>query len=166
MLSGACTELGEVSKHATLLLMKVVARNQRARFDFDIGETIEAGIILTGQEVKSARAGHINLSGAYVSFFGGKAILKKAKIQQYTYASQLLGYDPERGRELLLKKSERDRLMSKAEEGGMTVFPLEVHAGKTVKVLLAVGKGRKKADKRQRIKEREIDRSLREKGDY
>ena len=141
--------------------MKVVARNQRARFDYEILETIEAGIILTGQEVKSARGGHISLAGAYVSFLSDKPVLKNAKIQPYKYASDLAGYEPDRDRELLLRKRECDRLMGSATEKGMSIIPLEVRSGRTVKILLGLGRGRKKADKRQRIREREVERHLR-----
>lgn len=103
----------------------------------------------------------MHLSGAYVSFLGGKPLLKHAKIQQYKFASNLDGYDPERDRELLLKASERDCLMGASSEKGMTVLPLEVRSGRTIKVLLGLGRGRKKGDKRQRIKEREVERRLR-----
>ena len=141
--------------------MKVVARNQRARFDYEILETIEAGIILTGQEVKSARGGHISLAGAYVSFLSDKPVLKNAKIQPYKYASDLGGYEPDRDRGLLLRKRECDRLIGTAQERGVSIIPLEVRSGRTVKILLGVGRGRKKADKRQRIREREVERRLR-----
>ncbi len=141
--------------------MKVVAQNRRARFDYEIVETIEAGIILTGQEVKSARGGGMHLSGAYVSFLGGKPLLKHSKIQPYKYASGLDGYDPERDRELLLKAGERDRLLGALAEKGMTILPLEVRSGRMIKVLLGLGRGKKKGDKRQKIKEREVERRLR-----
>jgi len=142
-------------------LVKVVAQNRRARFDYEILETVEAGIILTGQEVKSARMGGMHLSGAYVSFLGGKPVLKQAKILPYKYASGLVGNEPDRDRELLLHKVEANRLLGKAAEKGLTVLPLEVRSGRTIKVLLGVGRGRKKGDKRQRIREREVERKLR-----
>lgn len=142
--------------------MKVIAQNRRARFDYEILETTEAGMILTGQEVKSARQGNVNLSGSYVSFLGGKPILKHAKISPYKFASNIADYDPERDRELLLKDSEKKKLQSMTDEKGVTVVPLEVRAGKFIKVLLGVGRGRKRIDKRQRIKEREVGRRLRE----
>lgn len=140
--------------------MKVVARNKRARFDYEIFEEIEAGIILTGQEVKSVRAGNADLKGAYVSFMTGKPILRHSTIQPYRYASNLSGYDPGQDRALLMKKSETERLVGKAEEKGISVLPLEFRAGRTIKVLLGVGRGRKKYDKRQRIKERDVSRRL------
>lgn len=140
--------------------MKIVAKNKRARFDYEILDTVEAGIILTGQEVKSARAGNMNLQGSYVSFATGKPILKKAAIQPYKYASGLSGYDPEQDRTLLLKKKEADRLLGRSQERGISVFPLEVRSGRTIKILIGAGRGRKKYDKRERIKERDVERRL------
>lgn len=141
--------------------MKVVADNRRARFDYEILDTVEAGIQLTGPEVKSCRGGHVQLQGAYVSFLGNTPVLKKAKISLYTFAS-LPDYDPERDRPLLLKKAEARKLQGAVEEKGVTVVPLQVRAGKYIKVLLGLGRGRKRLDKRARIKERETSRKLRE----
>jgi SsrA-binding protein len=141
--------------------MKVVAQNRRARFDYEILETVEAGLILTGSEVKSCRSGHASLAGSYVSFYGGKPHLKNAKIARYAYSS-----DPDhqemRERALLLKASELRSLERAAEEKGMAIVPLELRAGKHVKVLLGLGRGRKRIDKRQAIKERETGRRVRE----
>ena len=142
--------------------MKVVAENRRARFDYDLLETFEAGIMLTGQEVKSARMGQVNLSGAYVSFFGGKPVIKHLKISAYKQAGPLPDYDPERDRELLLKKSELAKLQRATEEKGMSLIPIEVKAGKHIKVMIALGRGRKSVDKRHAIKEKEVSRRLRE----
>lgn len=141
--------------------MKIVADNRRARFDYEILDTVEAGLMLTGGEVKSCRSGHANLSGAYVSFFGGKPVLKKMKISPYAFAAQP-DYQPERDRPLLLKKSELARLQARIAEKGLAIIPLEVRAGKYIKVLLGVGRGRKKTDKRARIREREVSRGIRE----
>lgn len=138
---------------------KTVAENRRARHDYDILETAEAGIILTGPEVKSCRMGRVNIAGAYVSFFQGIPRLKGVNISLYPYA-RIPDYDPHRERELLLKKREAERLWSFAEQKGCTVIPLEVTAGKYVKVLLGVARGRKRYDKREKIKEREISRCL------
>jgi SsrA-binding protein len=142
--------------------MKMVAQNRKARFDLEILDTVEAGIVLTGQEAKSCRQGHAALAGSYVSFLRGKVMLKKMKISPYAYAGQLKDYDPERDRVLLLAKTQIAKMQTAAGERGITVVPLEVHAGKFIKVLLGIGKGRKKLDKRQRIKERETSRRIRE----
>jgi len=141
--------------------MKKVGQNRRARFDYDIRDTIEAGILLTGPEVKSCRAGQVNLAGAYVSFLKGKPILKHMKISPYVYARKEDQTEPDRDRELLLKKSELERLDVLQSEKGTTIIPLEVRAGKFIKVLLGIGRGRKKLDKRQKLKERSIDKRLR-----
>lgn len=145
--------------------MKVIALNRRARFDYDISDTLEAGIMLSGQEVKSCRAGHADLRGAYVSFHGGKAVLKSAKIMKYQFASGIDGYDPGQDRMLLLKKSEVEKLQSISAEKGASIIPMEIRAGKYIKVLLGIAKGRKTVDKRARIKEREMEKKMK-KGEY
>ncbi|MCF7844456.1 MAG: SsrA-binding protein SmpB [Kiritimatiellales bacterium] len=146
--------------------MKVVAKNRRAGYDYEIVDTVEAGIMLTGQEVKSCRASHVNLAGAYVSFLGGKAVLKSMKISPYAYASGLESYDPGQDRKLLLKKVDVRRLQSALNEKGITLVPLEVRAGKYIKVLLGLGKGKKRHDKRQTIKSRDQERRLKQGKEY
>ncbi len=141
--------------------MKIVAQNRRARFDYEILDTVEAGLVLTGQEVKSCRLGQVSLAGSYVSFHSGKPILKAMKISPYAYASGLEGYDPGHDRGLLMKKSQIAKLQAASAEKGMSTIPLEVHADKFIKVLIGIGRGRKRIDKRQRIKEREVGRRLR-----
>jgi len=140
--------------------MKVIAQNRRARYDYEILDTLEAGIMLTGQEVKSCRKGHVNLAGAYVSFLESKPVLKSAKISPYAYASGLENYNPGQDRKLLIKKSDSKRLQSALQEKGVTIIPLEVRAGKYIKVLLGLGKGKKRHDKRQKIRERDQERKL------
>ncbi len=141
---------------------KIVAQNRRARFDYEITSTVEAGIVLTGQEVKSCRLGQVNLAGAYVSFLGGKPVLKQAKISQYKSAGNLKDYDPGHDRLLLLSKKECERINAMQAEKGVTVVPLEVSADRFIKVLLGIAKGRKRIDKRERIKSREMDRRMKQ----
>ena len=141
--------------------MKAVAQNRRARFDYEVVDTFEAGIILTGPEVKACRQGHISLMGSYVLFVGGKPIIRNVKISKYTYSADA-DHKEMRDRELLLNKNESAKLQRSLEEKGMTVVPLEIRAGKYIKVLLGLGRGRKKFDKRAKIKEREIGRRVRE----
>lgn len=145
-----------------LLSMNIVAKNRRATFDYEILETVEAGIMLTGPEVKSCRLGQVSLLGSYVSFFGGKPILKQAKISPYKYAGPMPDYDPGHDRELLLRKNQAKKLEASQEEKGISIIPLEVHAGKFIKVVIGVGRGRKRHDKRQKIKERDVRRKMRE----
>lgn len=142
--------------------MKTVAKNRRARFDYEITDTVVAGIILSGQEAKSCRAGHVDLSGSYVSFHGGTPTLKHVKIRPYQFASGLDDYDPGRDRKLLLKKPEAEKLQVASEQKGVSIIPLEVQAGKFIKVMLGLAKGKKTIDKRKVIKERDVERRLRQ----
>ncbi len=141
--------------------MKVVAQNRRALFDFEILDKVEAGIVLSGQEAKSCRAGQVSLLGSYVSFVSGFPVLKAMKITKYAFASGLDGYDPGHDRKLLLSKHQIVKIQTASAEKGMTVVPLEVLAGKFVKVVIGIGRGRKRIDKRQRIKDREVGRRIR-----
>lgn len=140
---------------------KIVAKNRRARFDYEILDTVQAGIVLTGPEVKSCRMGHMDLSGAYVSFLHNIPSLKQSKISPYPFASALENFSPGRDRVLLLKKSEAEKLQMQSTQKGISIIPLEVHAGKYIKVLLGIGRGRKTIDKRQAIKDREMGQKLR-----
>jgi SsrA-binding protein len=141
--------------------MKIVAQNRRARFDYQVTDTVLAGLMLTGQEVKSCRMSHVDLAGSYVSFLKGQPVIKHLKIQPYPFASQLEGYDPGQDRRLLLNKSEIAKLQTSADQRGVTIVPLEVQAGRTIKVLLGIAHGRKTIDKRQVIKERDIGKRMR-----
>ena len=142
--------------------MKTVASNRRARYDYQILDTFEAGIVLTGQEAKSCRAGNVNLGGSYVSILKGKPVLKGAKIARYAYASVAADYDPGHDRTLLLRKNELAKLETQLNERGVTLIPLEVKAGRHIKVILGLGKGKKRYDKRQKIKEKDVKRRLKE----
>ncbi|MBT4120161.1 MAG: SsrA-binding protein SmpB [Candidatus Peribacter sp.] len=142
--------------------MKTIAHNRRAKYDYDIVDTLEAGITLTGQEVKSCRMGNINLAGAYVSLVSGSPVIKGMKIARYSHASNLESYEPGRDRTLLLNKKEIVKLTTKLAEQGVSLVPLEVKAGKYIKVILGLGKGKKRYDKRQSKKEQDIGRRLKE----
>ncbi|MBM3227258.1 SsrA-binding protein SmpB [Candidatus Peribacteria bacterium] len=142
--------------------MKVVASNRRARFDYDILETIEAGVMLSGPEVKSCRAGHVTLAGAYALLRDGRAYIRHMAIAPYRYAATDAGYQPSRERELLLKAEESLRLTASVDQKGCTLIPLEVRAGRFIKIALGVCRGRKKFDKRAAIKKRDTERRIRE----
>lgn len=146
--------------------MKTVAQNRRAFYDYEIVDTITAGIQLTGQEVKSCRNGHMNLSGAYVSLLAGKPILKQSTIAPYANAHNIESYDPKQDRTLLLHKREINKLQSALQEKGVSLVPLKILAGKYIKVELGLGKGKKRIDKRSVIKNRDIERRLRSGKDY
>lgn len=142
--------------------MKTVSHNRRARYDYDISDTLEAGIALTGQEVKSCRMGNVNLSGAYVSLLSGTPMLKNMTIARYAHAAPSEEYEPGRERLLLLKKQEIAKLTTALSQKGVSLIPLEVKAGKYIKVVLGLGKGKKRYDKRQSKKEHDIGRRLQE----
>jgi SsrA-binding protein len=140
--------------------MKTLALNKRAKFDYDIKDTFDAGLVLSGPEVKSAKAGNISLAGSYVKISPRAASLVSAHIGPYKYAVQD-GYEPTQTRRLLLKQSELNQLQGK--EKGTTIVPLEIYvsAKGLVKVKIGVGRGRKKTDKREYIKKRDTQRETR-----
>ena len=146
--------------------MKIVTKNRRARYDYNILDTVEAGIILSGQEAKSCREGHMNLAGSYVTLHSGLPILKNATIAPYTFAGDLPEYEPGRERTLLLKKQQIEKLAVQLNEKGISLIPLEVHAGRHIKVLLGLARGQKRLDKRQVIKERDVKKRLKKGEDY
>jgi SsrA-binding protein len=148
--------------------MKIITKNKKAYFDYEIIETLEAGMKLTGQEVKSIKNGKISIKGSYV-------ILKKQKdkeipevflvgcnIPPYQPNNTSSDYDPQRSRKLLLKKLEIKRLIGKTKEKGLTVIPLKVYTRKgKIKLEIAIVKGKRKTDKREKIKKKEVDRQIR-----
>lgn len=142
--------------------MPVLKENKQARFEHTILETFEAGIVLTGAEVKSAKAGHIQLKGAYATLRGNEVWLLNCHIAPYRYATTVLADDPTRNRRLLLTKREITTLIGKLQSHGLTLIPLSFYtkAG-LVKVSLGLGRGKRKMDKRATIKKREIDRRIR-----
>ncbi len=144
------------------LAMKIVAINRRAKFDYEIVDTLTAGIILTGQEVKSCRLGHINLAGAFISLRSGRPVLKGMSISRYSFAGPDPHYDMKRERELLLQKREMEQLLSAETSKGLTIIPLQMTADRYIKLTIGIARGRKKFDKRQVIKERDIARRVRE----
>jgi SsrA-binding protein len=139
---------------------KVVATNRRARHNYDIVDIFEAGIVLRGSEVKSLRAGQVQLKDAYATIRNGELWLENAHIAPYSFASGG-GHDPERPRKLLLHRREIDRLIGKVNEQGLTLIPLQVYftSGKA-KVELALAKGRRTYDKRRKLAEREQRREM------
>lgn len=147
--------------------VKVLAENKRARFDYEILETYEAGLVLYGYEVKAIKTGHISLKGSYVVIRKREAYLINAFIPPYQPANTPEDYKPEQSRKLLLKKSEIKSLIGKSKQKGLTLVPLRIYTKRgKVKIELAVGKGKRRIDKREIIKkreaEREIERKLRE----
>ncbi len=145
--------------------IKIIAENKKARFDFIILDKFEAGLVLTGSEVKSLRAGQCQLKDSYISFQGSEAFLQKAHISTYT-ASSYNNHEPERLRKLLLNKPELNRIYAALQEKGLTCVPLKIYFKKGyAKLEIALAKGKNKGDKREASKKRdanrEIDRQLR-----
>lgn len=139
---------------------KVVASNRRARRNFDILDTYECGIALTGSEVKSLRAGQVQLKDAYGDIRGNEIWLRNLHIAPYVFARDG-GHDPERPRKLLLRRREINRLIGKVNEVGLTLVPLSIYfTHGLAKVELALARGRTTYDKRQAIKEREMQREM------
>lgn len=135
---------------------KTIAVNRRSRHDYEIKDKLMAGIVLQGHEVKSVRAGHVQLKGAYVQFIHGELWLVNAHISAYPTAS-LSGYQPTRPRKLLVHKRELEQFAG-ARQSGQVLAVLSIGlSGRLIKVELGVGRGRKLHDKRERIKRREAD---------
>jgi SsrA-binding protein len=144
---------------------KIVAENRRARFDYAIEDKYEAGIVLTGTEVKSLRNGKANLEDAYAEIDRGEVWLQGCDIPEYLQANRM-NHVPKRKRKLLLHRREIDKLASKSGEKGLTLIPLMIYFKKGMaKLELFVARGRKTYDKREALKKqdakRDIDRALR-----
>jgi len=148
--------------------MKIVITNRKARHEYAILETIEAGIVLMGTEVKSIREGRVNMTDAYASIEDGEVILHGMHISPYSHTSDR-HLDPRRDRKLLLQKKEIRKLIGKVQEKGLTLVPLKLYFNKKglAKLELALAKGKKTYDKRRDIAEkdakRDLERSLKDK---
>ncbi len=141
--------------------MDIISVNKRADFDYDILKTFEAGISLQGHEVRSAKSGRANISGAYAVSRNGSVKIIGMSIQSFQPKNAPEGYNPERVRTLLLKKEEVFELFEQSKNG-LTLVPLKMYNKKGfVKVLIGIGRGRKKRDKREVIKKRETEREIR-----
>lgn len=148
---------------------KVVADNRKARFHYLIGETFEAGIVLTGSEVKSMRTGKANIGESYATSRDGELWLYNSNITEYKQAGRF-NHAPKRARKLLLHKRQINKLIGAVEREGMTVVPLKLYFNEKgrAKVEIALAKGKKLHDKRETEKKRSWDRErgrlMREKG--
>jgi len=139
---------------------KLIAKNKKARFNYEIGERFEAGMVLTGTEVKSLRMGKANLTDAYAKLKDGEAWLVSCHISPYPFA-YYDNHEPERPRKLLLHKAELKKLTGKVNEQGMSLIPLALYFKRgRAKVELALAKGKKRHDKREAIKRRDMDREM------
>jgi SsrA-binding protein len=142
----------------------VVASNKKARHDYLIGTTVEAGLVLTGTEVKALRAGRASLADGFVSITDGEAWLERVHIPEYSQGTWT-NHAPRRRRKLLMHRLEIDKLEAEARETGYTIVPLQLYfSGGRAKVEIGVGKGKREYDKRQSLRERqdrrEADRAV------
>ena len=141
--------------------MKILAKNKKAYFNYEILEKFEAGISLTGQEVKSIKTRGVSLAGSYVVLKEEEVFWIGLNIPPYQPKNAPKDYNPERTRKLLLKKSEIKYLIGKSKQKGLTLIPLRVYTknGK-IKLEFGIAKGKKKVDKRELIKKRDIEREI------
>ena len=147
---------------------KTIAENRRARHDYDLLERLEAGLALTGTEVKALRAGQAQIAQAYVDLRGGEAWLVGASIAEYAQGN-IANHRPERDRKLLLHRGELDSLQGKVREKGLTIVPTRLYfRDGRVKLEVALARGRERADKRrvlaERDAQRQMERALRRRG--
>jgi SsrA-binding protein len=145
--------------------MPVLAVNKKAHFDYELLDSFEAGLVLSGPEVKSAKAGQVSLKGAYVvkktSTKQTEFWLMNATVTAYKFANNE-GYDPNRSRLLLLTKAEINRLIGKTQEKGYTLVPTKMYTkGSFVKLEFCLARGKKAHDKRESLKKKDVERDMR-----
>lgn len=140
--------------------MAEYATNPRANFNYEILETIEAGIVLEGHEVKSVKTGKASIKGSYVKIYNNEPFLVGATVSPYQPANTPKNYDPQRSRKLLLSKQEISKFIGLSQSQGLTLIPLKFYdkRGK-IKLLIGVAKGKKKYDKRETIKKKDLARA-------
>jgi SsrA-binding protein len=138
---------------------KVAAENRKARFNYEVLDTLEAGLVLTGTEVKALRGGHANIQESYASVEGGEIWLINSYLPEYLQANRF-NHEPRRRRKLLVSKREMARLSQSIEREGMTLVPLKLYFNERgrAKLLLAVARGKKLHDKRETEKQRDWNR--------
>ena len=142
-------------------IIKRLAENRYAKFQYEILETIEAGIELLGTEVKSIRNGRANLRDGYCSFRDGEILLLNVHISPHKNVGSFFNHDPLRNRKLLLHKKEIMKLQSNTEKKGLTIIPLSIYLkGSWIKLTIGIGKGKKLHDKRQADKQKDINKEI------
>lgn len=151
-------QVGKICYNGTMSV-KVIATNKKAYFDYEITDTYEAGVVLTGPEVKSIKNGHISIKESYAVVKDSEIWLLNAHVSPYQYSTQ--NEEPTRSRKLLLKKSEVNSLLGKIQQKGLTLVTTKVYLKNgLVKIEIGLGKGKKKHEKKQKIKERDIERDM------
>lgn len=143
------------------LIMKIFSENKKAGFDYEMLEKFEAGIVLFGQEVKSIKTGHINLSGSFVSLNTGEPFLLGVKVPPYQPNNIGADYNEDRQRKILLNKKEINYLIGKTKVKGFSLIPLKIYEkGGRIKLEFGLARGKKKYDKKEKIKKRDIEREV------
>lgn len=141
--------------------MPTLATNPRAKFDYHILETYEAGMVLAGYEVKAIKTGHLSLRGSYVTIKNEEAWLINAQIPPYQPKNTPADYQPHRTRKLLLNKREIKKLIGQSKQKGLTLVPLRVYTKRgKIKLAFGLGRGKRKIDKREKIIKREVKRKI------
>lgn len=141
--------------------MKLYSENKKAHYDYEIIEKFEAGLVLIGQEVKSIKNGHINLAGSYIVINQGEPNLIGAKIPPYQPKNAPADYNVERTRKLLLNRKEIQSLIGKTQQKGFSLIPLKIYERNgRIKLEFGLAKGKKKYDKKEKIKKRDIERQM------
>jgi SsrA-binding protein len=143
--------------------MKIITQNKKAFFDYEISDRLEAGIVLTGDEVKSLREGHVSLIGSFATVHGGELFLINCNITPYERAYTKSDELASRSRKLLLHRRQLDRLIGDISKKGVTLVPLKLYFNdkNMIKIEIGIGKHKKAIGKKQAIKERDIDRQAR-----
>ncbi len=147
-------------------MVAALAQNKKARFDYELLDKYEAGLVLYGHEVKAVRAGQISLKSSFITLRRHnnrtELYLINSQISPYKQAGPLSDYNPQRERKLLLKREEIEHLVAKMQTGGLTLIPLKIYTNHSfLKLEFALARGKKKYDKRESIKKREVERKLR-----
>tara|TARA_B100001989_G_scaffold35293_1_gene20938 strand:- start:528 stop:974 length:447 start_codon:yes stop_codon:yes gene_type:complete len=141
--------------------MVTYIQNKKAHFDFEFLKKFEAGLVLSGAEVKAIRQGKGNLKGAHVVVRGGEAFLVGASITEYQPANTPKNYEPERTRKLLLSRKELAEIENQTDQAGLTAIPIRLYNNKSkIKLELAIARGKKKHDKRESLKKRDSKREI------
>ncbi len=148
--------------YAEGVFMPNYAENRKARYDYDVLESFEGGLVLTGQETKSVRGGRAKLQGSFLKLLSGQLWLIGAHIAPYEKASHLESYDPTRSRKVLVRQSELHYFAGKIQEKGLTLVPFSFYPkGRRIKVSFALCRGKKTHNKRETLKQRDLERSTR-----
>jgi SsrA-binding protein len=138
-----------------------ISTNRRARFNYEILETFEAGIVLTGSEIKSVRARHVNIAEAYVQVRNGEAWMHNANIAQYPAAGPFGQHETTRPRKLLLHRKQLREIQDQVNRQRLSVIPLRMYIkGRVAKVLIGLGRGKTQVDRRETIKQRDAQREM------